>query len=103
MCTSFICLQQVFIKIYLLKVCPILFFKNYLPWIFLQPGPRWVWLPVLLRGLFIPFFIFCNFKPAERASLPVLISNDYVYCAGGIVMAFTSGYFSSLTMMYAPM
>jgi len=27
---------------------------------------------------------------------------DYVYCAGSILMAFTSGYFSSLVMMYAP-
>lgn len=66
-----------------------------------QPGPRWVWLPVVLRGLFIPFFMFCNGNPAAR-NLPVLIANDYVYCVGGIVMAFTSGYFSSLTMMYAP-
>jgi equilibrative nucleoside transporter 1/2/3 len=34
--------------------------------------------------------------------MPVLINNDYVYCIAGIIMAFTSGYYSSLTMMYAP-
>jgi len=66
-----------------------------------KPGPKWVWLPVLLRGLFIPFFMFCNFRPESRR-LPVLFANDYVYIFGGILMAFTSGYFSSLTMMYAP-
>ena len=65
-----------------------------------QPGPRWLWIPVLLRLLFIPFFMFCNVKPATR-SMPVWIG-DYVYCAGSILMAFTSGYFSSLSMMYAP-
>ncbi|XP_041369044.1 equilibrative nucleoside transporter 1-like [Gigantopelta aegis] len=66
------------------------------------PGPRWLWIPVLLRGLiFIPFFLFCNYRPEVR-TLPVLISNDYVYIAGGVLMAFTSGYFSSLAMMYAP-
>jgi len=65
-----------------------------------QPGPRWVWLPVIARVLFIPFFMFCNVKPLTR-SLPVLFG-DYVYCVGSIVMAFTNGYFSSVVMMYAP-
>ena len=65
-----------------------------------QPGPRWVWIPVLLRVLFIPFFMLCNVKPATR-SMPVLFG-DYTYCVGSIIMAFTSGYFSSVVMMYAP-
>jgi len=34
--------------------------------------------------------------------LPVLFSNDYLYCIGGILMALSSGYLSSLTMMFAP-
>ena len=66
-----------------------------------QPGPRYVWLPVLLRGFFIPFFMYCNFNPDSR-TFPVFISNDVVYVIGGIIFAFTSGYFSSLCMMYAP-
>lgn len=45
--------------------------------------------------------MFCNYKPDIR-TLPVLVSNDFAYWAGGIVLAFTSGYFSSLCMMYAP-
>ncbi|KAK2171816.1 hypothetical protein NP493_1018g00007 [Ridgeia piscesae] len=65
------------------------------------PGPRWVWLPIVLRFLFVPFFCFCNFKPDMR-QLPVFINNDYVYITGGILMAVTSGYFSSLSMMYVP-
>jgi len=65
------------------------------------PGPRWTWIPVVLRVLFIPFFMFCNSRPETRG-LPVLIGNDYAYIAGGIIMAFTSGYFSSTCMMYAP-
>ena len=65
------------------------------------PGPRWVWIPIVARLLFIPFFMFCNYKPNER-HLPVFITNDIVYMIGSIIMAFTSGYFSSLTMMYAP-
>ena len=59
-----------------------------------------MWIPVLLRALFIPFFMLCNVKPASR-SMPVWFG-DYTYCVGSIVMAFTSGYFASLSMMYAP-
>jgi len=66
-----------------------------------KPGPRWTWLPVMLRALFIPFFMFCNFKP-EKRTLPVLFGNDYLYCFGGILMAVSSGYLSSLTMMFSP-
>ncbi|KAF6019199.1 hypothetical protein EB796_022502 [Bugula neritina] len=66
-----------------------------------KPGPRFVLIPIVLRFLYIPFFMLCNFRP-ELRSIPVYISNDYAYFAGGITMAFTSGYFSSLCMMYAP-
>lgn len=58
-------------------------------------------MPVLLRVVFIPFFMFCNFKPDSR-KLPVLFGNDYLYVAGGILMALSNGYLSSLTMMFAP-
>ncbi|XP_046369024.1 equilibrative nucleoside transporter 1-like [Haliotis rufescens] len=66
------------------------------------PGPRFVWIPIVIRGLFfIPFYVLCNFRPEVR-TIPVLINNDYVYIIGAALMAFTSGYFSSLCMMYAP-
>lgn len=66
-----------------------------------KPGPKYVWIPVLLRFLFIPFFLLCNFRP-KRRNIPVWFSNDYVYCAGSILMALSSGYFTSLCMMYIP-
>lgn len=43
----------------------------------------------------------CNYKPADRM-MPVIIANDYIYIVGGILMALSSGYFSSLAMMFAP-
>ncbi|XP_065318730.1 equilibrative nucleoside transporter 3-like [Gordionus sp. m RMFG-2023] len=66
-----------------------------------MPSPKWVWLPILLRTVFIPLFLFCNYRPDIR-KFPVWIKNDYVYALLGIVLSVTHGYFSSLTMMYAP-
>ncbi|CAK9298767.1 unnamed protein product [Gordionus sp. m RMFG-2023] len=68
---------------------------------FKKPGPKWVWLPILLRAAFIPLFLFCNYRPDIR-KLPVLIKNDFTYALLGILLAVTNGYFSSLSMMYAP-
>lgn len=65
------------------------------------PGHKWVWIPVAIRGLLIPFFLFCNFKPDER-TFDVLIENDYIFIVGGILVGYTSGYYSSLCMMYGP-
>ncbi|VDO25904.1 unnamed protein product [Haemonchus placei] len=70
---------------------------NFVQW----PRPRFLWIPVLLRGLFIPFFMFCNYRPFDR-TLPVIFKSEYSFLFGGILMALTSGYFSSLAMMYAP-
>jgi len=76
---------------------------NMLPGIYSFPGPRFLWIPVVLRVLFIPFFLLCNYQPrgVERL-LPVLITNDWVYWFGGIFLGMTSGYYSSLAMMYCP-
>ena len=72
--------------------------------IFFQPGPKRVWIPILLRGLIlIPVYIMCNYQPlGAQRRFPVLIESDVVFIIAGIVMAFTSGYYSSLTMMYGP-
>lgn len=91
--------------IYDLFYCISLWYKQFYPLkcIFLQPGPRFIWIPVLLRGLLIPFFLFCRFEVENKErTFPILIDNDYIYIVGGIVLAFTSGYYSSLTMMYGP-
>ncbi|PAV75108.1 hypothetical protein WR25_05465 [Diploscapter pachys] len=65
------------------------------------PGPEYLWLCTWPRLLFIPFITFCNYIPATR-TLPVLISNDWIYMGGMVLMSVSSGYFSSLAMMYTP-
>ncbi|KAM3186128.1 hypothetical protein ACTXT7_004960 [Hymenolepis weldensis] len=72
-----------------------------------RPGPRFLWVPVLLRLIFfVPFFLLSNYRIDGRVAdrrMPLWITNDHIYVFGSIVFAFTSGYFSSLAMMYAPM
>ncbi|VUZ40866.1 unnamed protein product [Hymenolepis diminuta] len=71
------------------------------------PGARFLWVPVLLRLIFfVPFFLLSNYRIDGRVAdrrMPLWITNDHIYVFGSIVFAFTSGYFSSLAMMYAPM
>ncbi|CAG2174700.1 unnamed protein product [Oppiella nova] len=74
---------------------------NVFPNWFTIPGPKYLWVPVVARVLFIPFFLFCNYNPGAR-QWPVLIDNDYVFIMGGVLLGLSSGYFSSLCMMYAP-
>ncbi|XP_015920528.1 equilibrative nucleoside transporter 3 [Parasteatoda tepidariorum] len=70
---------------------------NWVKW----PGPRFLWIPVILRLLMIPYFMLCNYKPGRRV-LPVLINNDWAYVGMGVALGLSSGYYSSLAMMYAP-
>ncbi|VDO91755.1 unnamed protein product [Haemonchus placei] len=65
------------------------------------PGPDNIIIPVLLRLLFIPYFMLCNYNADDRV-MPVLFENQWFFIIGNAVMAFTSGYFSSLALMYAP-
>jgi solute carrier family 29 (equilibrative nucleoside transporter), member 1/2/3 len=68
-----------------------------------QPSPRFLIWPVILRVVFIPLFLFCNYQPLNiHRVLPVFITNDYIYWGIAIVMSYSSGYLSSLAMMYAP-
>uniref|UniRef100_A0A6G1SIM5 Equilibrative nucleoside transporter 1 n=1 Tax=Aceria tosichella TaxID=561515 RepID=A0A6G1SIM5_9ACAR len=64
------------------------------------PGKDRVWMLVAVRVLFVPFFLFCNFNPSTR-HWPVLIESDIIYTLGNVLMALTSGYLSSLCMMFA--
>ncbi|KAL4231708.1 Nucleoside transmembrane transporter [Mactra antiquata] len=68
------------------------------------PGPNRVWIPIVLRAIIlIPIYIFCNYQPIGfDRKFPVYIQSDVVFILAGIIMAFTSGYYSSLTMMYGP-
>ncbi|XP_077869182.1 equilibrative nucleoside transporter 1-like [Saccoglossus kowalevskii] len=65
------------------------------------PSSGRLWIPSTLRLIFIPIFLFCNYRPYDR-TLPVLINNDYVYIAIVLVFSLSSGYLKSLPMMAAP-
>ena len=71
---------------------------NLLPNYFIYPKPKYLWVPVCLRLLFIPFFLFCNFKPNTYG---VYFANDWFFIIGTLLMGLTHGHLSSLGMMYA--
>lgn len=74
---------------------------NMLPGYVKAPGPDRLWIPIVSRVLFIPFFLLCNFHPSARA-FAVLIPSDYLYLLCNVVFGLSSGYLSSLCMIYAP-
>ncbi|KPM11983.1 equilibrative nucleoside transporter 1-like protein [Sarcoptes scabiei] len=92
---------------YYIAVCCFLIFNacamfgSIAPNFIIFPGPEKLWIPVISRFLFIPFFMLCNYVP-DRRQWPVWIQSDFLYVFGGILMGFSSGYYSSLSMMYAP-
>ncbi|XP_078046276.1 NADPH-dependent diflavin oxidoreductase 1 isoform X3 [Augochlora pura] len=67
------------------------------------PSKKYLVIPVVLRVLFIPLFLMCNYRPKgiERL-LPVYINNDWIYFIIAVTMGVSSGYYSSLSMMYCP-
>ncbi|XP_054157477.1 equilibrative nucleoside transporter 1-like [Oppia nitens] len=76
---------------------------NFIAQRFQRPGPNYVIIFTLLRLLYIPFFLYCNYQPTNvNRSLPVVIKNDWIFIVGVVTMAMSSGYLSSLCMMYAP-
>ena len=76
---------------------------NILPSYITWPTPKYLLVPILLRFLFIPFFILCNFRPSGVERLwPVLIHWDLVYWVGSFLLGLSGGYFSSMAMMYCP-
>ncbi|KAL9656557.1 hypothetical protein ABK040_012140 [Willaertia magna] len=66
-------------------------------WIIMIKG-KWISIPILLRFIFFPLFIF-YFKP-EIFGLDAF--NDSIPLISMAVLALTNGYFSSLSMMFAP-
>ncbi|XP_060528347.1 equilibrative nucleoside transporter 1 [Cylas formicarius] len=74
-----------------------------MPTWFIWPSAKYLWIPVTLRFLYIPFYLLCNYHlEGLNRALPVLVTNDWVYWIVAITMALTSGYFSSVAMMYVP-
>ncbi|XP_054009179.1 NADPH-dependent diflavin oxidoreductase 1 isoform X3 [Hylaeus anthracinus] len=67
------------------------------------PSKKYLVIPVVLRILYIPLFLLCNYQPSHTTRiLPVYINNDWVYFVIAVTMGISSGYFSSLSMMYCP-
>lgn len=79
--------------------------SNFFPFLFVfkQPRKEFLVIPVVLRVVFIPLFLLCNYQPSGVIrTMPIYISNDWIYWAIAAVMGISSGYLSSLGMMYAP-
>lgn len=74
------------------------FIAQYVQW----PGPKYLLVFCLARIAFIPFFLYCNYYPSDMRTLPVIFDRDWMYISGAIAMAVSSGYLSSLVMMYIP-
>ncbi|CAG2107518.1 unnamed protein product [Medioppia subpectinata] len=74
---------------------------NYLAEVSAKPSETLLTVLSLLRLSFIPFFLLCNYYPYDR-HMSVLVANDWVYITGAISMAVTSGYLSSICIMYCP-
>ncbi|CAD6199702.1 unnamed protein product [Caenorhabditis auriculariae] len=66
------------------------------------PSAKFLWIPVVLRTLFIPFFMFCNYRPDGQRKWPVFFESEWWFTFGCSVMALTCGYFSSLALIYTP-
>ncbi|XP_020716638.1 equilibrative nucleoside transporter 1 isoform X1 [Ceratitis capitata] len=78
---------------------PVILTSYWIQW----PGSKYLIIPVVLRLIFIPLYLFCNYLPMNvDRRLPVIIKNDWIYWIIGVLMAYTSGYYSALAMMYTP-
>ncbi|KAL3982253.1 nucleoside Transporter family protein [Acanthocheilonema viteae] len=73
------------------------FLANFVQW----PSPKWVVVPVIARIALIPLMIFCYFRPEYR-TWDVWFYNVWIYIIFAVIMSITSGYFSSVIMMYVP-
>lgn len=65
------------------------------------PNARWLNVLVILRVAFVPLMVLGNFRPCSR-SCPMYVDNDIIFIASAVLFSFSSGYCSSLAMMYAP-
>jgi len=76
---------------------------NMLPSYVTWPSPERLFLPVIGRLLFIPFFLLCNYRPSGVERLwPVLFHWDGLYWLGAVLFALSGGYTASLALMYCP-
>jgi len=55
------------------------------------PGPRTIVIPVVLRTLFVPILMFCNYMPEKRRT-PVLFHHDSIHGITSFMLGFSNGY-----------
>uniref|UniRef100_A0AC34R1N3 Nucleoside transporter n=1 Tax=Panagrolaimus sp. JU765 TaxID=591449 RepID=A0AC34R1N3_9BILA len=66
-------------------------------------SPKYLWIPCVVRFLFIPFFFSCAYIPSDwRGAWPILIKNEWAFFVLVSLMSYSHGYYSSIAMMYAP-
>ncbi|CAH2321278.1 equilibrative nucleoside transporter 3 [Pelobates cultripes] len=67
------------------------------------PGPNSKLLPtlVLLRTLFIPIFMFCNYQPRKHI-YTVIFQNDIYPIVFTALLGISNGYLGTLSMVYGP-
>jgi equilibrative nucleoside transporter 1/2/3 len=76
---------------------------NLIPNLLTFPSPRWVFIPTMLRFLFLPYFLLCNYRPTGVERLwPAMIHWDYAFWMGNALFGLTGGYVSSLAIIYCP-
>uniref|UniRef100_A0A914GXN6 Equilibrative nucleoside transporter 1 n=1 Tax=Globodera rostochiensis TaxID=31243 RepID=A0A914GXN6_GLORO len=66
------------------------------------PSPEYLSLPIAFRLVFLPLFWFCNYQPESTIRQFVFIYNEWAFIILIALMALTHGYWSSLSMIYAP-
>ena len=62
-----------------------------------HPGPRHIWIVVVLPTLFVPFLMFCNYKPDVRRT-PVFFHHDAFHGVTSALIGFSNGYLLTLLM-----
>ncbi|XP_007895983.1 equilibrative nucleoside transporter 3 isoform X2 [Callorhinchus milii] len=67
------------------------------------PGPKSKLLPflVMLRTLFLPLFIFCNYQPRHHIR-KVIFDHDFYPAIFVSLLGFSNGYLGTLPMIYGP-
>uniref|UniRef100_A0A8D2IZ95 Solute carrier family 29 member 3 n=1 Tax=Varanus komodoensis TaxID=61221 RepID=A0A8D2IZ95_VARKO len=67
------------------------------------PGPKSKLLPamVALRTFFIPVFMLCNFQPRTHISR-VVFAQDFYPMVFTVLLGFSNGYLSTLSIIYGP-
>uniref|UniRef100_H3AAF7 Solute carrier family 29 member 3 n=1 Tax=Latimeria chalumnae TaxID=7897 RepID=H3AAF7_LATCH len=67
------------------------------------PGPKSKFLPtlVVLRTVFIPLFVFCNYQPRDTIKV-VFFNQDLYPVIFTILLGLSNGYLGTLPMIYGP-